>query len=84
MLKLRQLFEVCMKKFSDKAEGSVSLQKETAHSALELRIDDKGFVYSKHRKADKMPLNDEEFAQFCQMTACIALMEMREIDRVLH
>lgn len=83
MLKLHRLFEVCMKKLSDKVCKSTNSKSDLSEPTIELRIDDKGFIYSKHRQ-DKLPIDDEEFAQFCQMLGCIALMEMKDNNRILH
>lgn len=71
-----------MKKLSEKV-GKLSSPVTTKEPTIELRIDNKGFIYSKHRQ-DKLPIDDEEFAQFCQMLGCIALMEMKDQNRVLH
>lgn len=82
MIKLQRLFEVCMKKLSDKV-CKLSAPIDNKEPTIELRIDNKGFIYSKHRH-DKLPIDDEEFAQFCQMLGCIALMEMKDQNRILH
>ncbi len=74
-----------MKKLSDKASAVSGLtQSKNKKPTIELRIDNKGFIYSKHRSQEALPLDDEEFAQFCQMIGCIALMEMKESGRTLH
>ena len=72
-----------MKKLSDKVFKPTEFSTESPEPTIELRIDNKGFIYSKHRQ-DKLPIDDEEFAQFCQMLGCIALMEMKDQNRVLH
>ena len=84
MTKLQQLFEVCMKKLTNKDKAKALSSNSEEKPAIELRIDEKGFIYSKHRKSQKLPIDDEEYAQFCQMIGCIALMEMKDSRRILH
>lgn len=84
MMKLQKLFEVCMKKLTNKDKAKALSTMRAQRPAIELRIDEKGFIYSKHRKSEKLPVDDEEYAQFCQMIGCIALMEMKDDRRILH
>lgn len=57
---------------------------KTPGFCLEIRVDEKGLIYYPAMTNPYLELDPQGYAQVCETMGYIALMEMREKNRILH
>lgn len=80
------MFSKWLKKFKFKSSEKkfVDLKAQLKYFCVEIRVDEKGLIYYPSKLLPFLETDPQGYAEICQTVANIALMEMREKNRILH